>query len=802
MLYYEAQCIEKRGRAISSQQNQGNTQTGRLDKSTVLHKRYMILRTIGQGGMGAVYQARDMRRGTICAIKEMSLSMVPVEERPQAIQNFRGEAKILSALNHPNLPTFSGLFTEGLRHFLVMEYIEGQTLEQLLEQKGPFSERRVLGWGRQLCDVLEYLHGQPQPIIFRDIKPGNIMLTLDGHVKLIDFGIARFFRQAGSRDTQMLGTPGFAPPEQYGKAQTDERSDIYSLAITLFQLMTNTLSEKGFGLHDVHATYPHISPTVARALEKAASLSPEDRYDSIAAFRRALLGVGTFFFEDGNLATTPEELAELSAQYPEEAADYLFSGEFESWFHEIGDFDLVRATKQIRMSISDPTAAVGRFLQVIMGSGAHIRGTSGTIVQPTNSTTLQRTRGTRNWLSRKPASNVIVEPDVLDFGEVYPGMSAPLSLTISGDRGMLVQGIITPADAWIVLDRTAFDGMSTRVNVRVNSTRLLGSTRYSGTILVQPDSNGSSDKEEQPISVKVRVEVVGNTTMNGRSRPGATRSATFDIDDTLVAPTGGGMTMAPQQQRTRTQQTPKAQTQAPPTPVPPYNNAKYNEYRTKYGRPGGSSSGSGSAGWDPLQATPRQRTWLQRGLSLFASFMLASLVYTVIAQLPAHGQLAPLPPNPWFIIVLICIIPAATLGALLVNWNTKWSGRETLNRFCTGLSSTLVVLGIAELAWQSTFRDNAPGLHLFVLLLCSALAAYFGISATVSDRILTSVLWGMGHMRRVTIAGSMVAGGILGFLLTSGFGIGLFTLCSLLFGMLVMVALVLWVDRPIRQNVP
>jgi hypothetical protein len=113
-----------------------------------------------------------------------------------------------------------------------------------------------------------------------------------------------------------------------------------------------------------------------------------------------------------------------------------------------------------------------------------------------------------------------------------------------------------------------------------------------------------------------------------------------------------------------------------------------------------------------------------------------------------------------------------------------------------------VVLGIAELAWQSTFSANASGLHLFVLLLCSALAAYFGISATVSDRILTSVLWGMGHMRQVTIAGSMVAGGILGFLLTSGFGISLFTLCSLLFGMLVMVALVLWVDRPIRQNVP
>src|SRR5205085_6948594 len=136
----------------------------------------MIIRTIGQGGMGAVYQVRDLRRQTVCAIKEMSLSMVPPEDRDQAIQNFKVEAKMLAGLHHANLPTFWGFFTEGSRHFLVMEYIDGSTLENYLERNNaPFPEGRVLGWARQLCDVLGYLHSQNPPIIFRDMKPGNIM---------------------------------------------------------------------------------------------------------------------------------------------------------------------------------------------------------------------------------------------------------------------------------------------------------------------------------------------------------------------------------------------------------------------------------------------------------------------------------------------------------------------------------------------------------------------------------------------------------------------------------------------------
>ncbi|GHO98779.1 hypothetical protein KSF_088270 [Reticulibacter mediterranei] len=153
-----------------------------------------------------------------------------------------------------------------------------------------FPEEQVLDWTRHLCDILEHLHSQNPPVIYRDMKPGNIILTRNEHIKLIDFSISRFFHPKHAQDTQLLGTPGFAPPEQYGTAQTDERSDIYSLAITLFMLLTNTLSENGFGLKNVRSYNSAISSRVARVLEKAASLSPEDRYDDVTAFRRALFG--------------------------------------------------------------------------------------------------------------------------------------------------------------------------------------------------------------------------------------------------------------------------------------------------------------------------------------------------------------------------------------------------------------------------------------------------------------------------------------------------------------------------------
>jgi serine/threonine protein kinase len=759
------------------------------------------MRTIGHGGMAAVYQANDTRRGTLVAIKEMSLSNVSTHERPQAIQNFLAEARILSRLTHPNLPAFTDFFTEGARHFLVMEYVDGSTLEDLLElNNGPFSEPRVLGWARQLCDVMEYLHNQQPSVIFRDMKPGNVMLTRSGRIKLIDFGIARLFRNSVSQDTQLLGTPGFAPPEQYGGAQTDERTDIYSLAMTLFQLLTRSISENGFGLTNVHANFPHISPPVARALEKATSLRPEDRYDSIVVFRRALLGVGSFQFENGGEATTPEELAELCAHYPTEAADYLFAGVIESWLIEIGANELAKTTRRIRTTVGDPEMGVNRFLQAVMGPNAQTRtytptskagnGTSGQMGTGTRTST----PGSRtSWpgRTRESSNAIIVRPKTIDFGEVYPGLSAPILLTISGVKGALVSGTIRPVESWLVLDQTTFDGMSTPVRVRADATRLRGSTHYTGTIMVTPD-NGTQD-----IVVKVELNVLGFATASGQNTIAQTgysqamadeddltyqQSATSSQRSTMVAPgtvTGTGNS------------TPGSTTQV----NQPYTSAKDSEYKAKYGLPG-------SDGWQALQTTPKQAARLQLVMTFFAACMAAAFFYLLLSHISPSAQASLLPPNPWFVGVLVGLVPFATAGAIFVNWGSKWSTRETISRAITGLCTALIVVGLSEWIWQNLLGVAAPPLQLVVMLLVTAAGATIGSSPRVSNRILNTGMWMMQHMRWLMIGVAVAAGGGLGYALTSGIAFGCFAPFGVLLGVGVAVALVLRIDRLIKQKHP
>lgn len=776
------------GFTISQQNGQWNTQTGQLERKTLLHKRYMILRTVGQGGMGAVYQAKDLKRQTIVAIKEMSLSMVPPEERAQAIQNFKAEAKMLWGLNHPNLPAFTGFFSESSRYFMVMEYVNGSTLEDLLERNGgPFPERRVLGWARQLCDVLEYLHSQNPPIIFRDMKPGNAMLTRDGHIKLIDFGIARFFRPASSQDTQLLGTPGFAPPEQYGKAQTDDRSDIYSLAIALFLLLTNTLSETGFGLKDVRATNPHISPTVARALEKAASLSPDDRYPDIASFRRALLGVGTFIFESGDQATTTEELAKLCTRYPDEASDYLAAGEIESWLREIGNLDLARAARHIRSVVNDPQEAVEQFLSVVMGPGARLRSSVTPSIkgsQVGSGSPPTQFPGGRSLLMRKPASQLDVSPRALDFGEVYLGISAPLPITVSENQSEHVSGTVRPTEPWILVDQAKFDGPSTQVSVRVNGQQLRTSTHYTGTILISIDGEDAGND----IVVIVETDIVDAVLVSG-GRPGKTIGADLDEEDDDL--TMGNLAV-PVPEETQ------AQVQVAANDVPTIPTARDHEYKAKYGNL--SSNGATSSGWDPLQTSQQQRLWLQRGLTFVAAFMVASLLYTLVSQLTLAGHASSLPPDPRFILVQICMIPAATLGALLVEWNSKWTLNNIIDRACTGMTCVLFVLGVVRLFWQVLVHMNLAPLQLAILLFFASLAAAAGTSPFISDRIINGVNWFLKRARLFTIVTASAMSGLLAYPLTLGLSPGWFTILGILTGISVGLLLLLHLDYLINAR--
>lgn len=264
--------------------------TGRLPPNSFLRSRYLILRKVGHGGMAAVYQAADTSQpGTQWAIKEMSDAGVSASDREYAVQSFMQEGNLLRALNHPNLPRVTDVFTEAGKHYLVMEFVAGQTLQSMLDERTqPFSQTEVLNWALQLCDVFVYLHSQNPKIIFRDLKPSNIMLTPQGQIKLIDFGIVRFFKPGKTRDTMALGTPGYAAQEAIA-GQTDERSDLYSLCVTLHQLLTlNDPAKTMFRHPPARQLNPMVSEGFSRILERGIQNQRELRWGSMAEMRSEL----------------------------------------------------------------------------------------------------------------------------------------------------------------------------------------------------------------------------------------------------------------------------------------------------------------------------------------------------------------------------------------------------------------------------------------------------------------------------------------------------------------------------------
>ena len=267
-------------------------QTGLLTPQSLLAGRYRILRRVGQGGMGAVYEAEDLRLpGKRWAIKEMSdAAITDAAERAEALDAFDREAHFLSSLSHANLPKVVDSFAADGKQYLVMEFVDGQTLEELVVAAGrPLPPDTVVRLGADLCGVLDYLHRRQPPIIFRDLKPGNIMIASDGEIKLIDFGIARLFTPGKQRDTVSLGTKGYAAPEQYGKGQTDARSDIYALGATLHFLLTGRdPADDPFNFPPVRSLNPAVPPALEAVVAQALRSAPDERWQSAREMRRAL----------------------------------------------------------------------------------------------------------------------------------------------------------------------------------------------------------------------------------------------------------------------------------------------------------------------------------------------------------------------------------------------------------------------------------------------------------------------------------------------------------------------------------
>ncbi len=249
-------------------------------------RRYRITRIIKRGGQGAVYEGVDQDE-RVYAIKEMLDYFLDPDERQEAINRFNAEANLLQKLSHPRIPCVYSHFTDEGRHYLTMDFVRGEDLEEIIERQGALPEAQVLEWADQICDVLNYLH--TNGMVDRDMKPSNVMIdAADGKVKLVDFGIAKILKPSEKGGTQ-IGTPGYAPPEQY-QGRATPASDIYALGATLHHALTgrDPTDHPPFSFQSARNVNVQVSRRTSDALEQALKMRPDERFGSVSEFRAML----------------------------------------------------------------------------------------------------------------------------------------------------------------------------------------------------------------------------------------------------------------------------------------------------------------------------------------------------------------------------------------------------------------------------------------------------------------------------------------------------------------------------------
>ncbi|HXF86622.1 MAG TPA: serine/threonine-protein kinase [Anaerolineales bacterium] len=298
---------------------EGTSAQRQLQAGVTLANRYAIQEVVGLGGMGAVYRARDLHFPNVTklvAVKEMINTAPDPLVRETIVQNFEREANLLATLNHPAIPRIFDYFTLDNRSYLVLEFIHGKDLEAIInETNGFLPEAQVLTWAIELCDVLDYLHKhKPDPIIFRDMKPSNVMINSNGEVKLIDFGIAKVF-QAGIKGT-MIGTEGYSPPEQY-RGEATPMADIYALGATLHHALTRRDPRLeppfSFAERPIRRINPAVSPELEVIVNRALEYEPANRFQSAEEMRAALVAVArkTGVLLRGGIQTGPAKLSTI-----------------------------------------------------------------------------------------------------------------------------------------------------------------------------------------------------------------------------------------------------------------------------------------------------------------------------------------------------------------------------------------------------------------------------------------------------------------------------------------------------------
>lgn len=259
------------------------------ERGTIIDGKYEVLKQIGKGGMSKVYLAMDKNLNKQWAIKEIERKAYD-KNNAVVVASAMAEANMMKKLDYPSLPRIVDIIEKETVIYVVMDYIEGETLSSVLSREGAQPQEVVIEWAKELCRVLDYLHTQNPPIIYRDMKPANIMLQPNGNIKLIDFGIAREYKEQNLADTVSLGTKGYAAPEQFGgKGQTDARTDVYCLGVTLYHLLTGqNPCEPPYEIYPIRYWNPQLSSGLEAIIQKCTQLNPEDRYQSCAELLYAL----------------------------------------------------------------------------------------------------------------------------------------------------------------------------------------------------------------------------------------------------------------------------------------------------------------------------------------------------------------------------------------------------------------------------------------------------------------------------------------------------------------------------------
>ncbi|MBR0467071.1 MAG: serine/threonine protein kinase [Clostridia bacterium] len=255
----------------------------------VIDDKYEILKLIGKGGMSKVYLAMDKRLNKQWAIKEIEKNARD-KNNEVVIQSAIAEANLIKQLDHPAIVRIVDIIDDGNVIYIVEDYIEGETLSSIIENNGAQPQEYVIEWAMQICEAFEYLHTRKPPIIYRDMKPANVMLKPDGNIKIIDFGIAREYKEQSLADTISLGTKGYAAPEQFGgKGQTDARTDVYCLGVTLYHLVTGqNPCEPPYEIYPIRNWNPQLSAGLEAIIQKCTQLNPDDRYQTCAELLYAL----------------------------------------------------------------------------------------------------------------------------------------------------------------------------------------------------------------------------------------------------------------------------------------------------------------------------------------------------------------------------------------------------------------------------------------------------------------------------------------------------------------------------------